>query len=117
MNTRRRASVNTIAETNPGDGSKRMYGDTSFILDGSDIEGVHPDVIRGVEKKKGKKATVEDVEDEDDSSMTYLEDTEARGYTNVLTIAACTYHLFSGPLLPPFAGCLMRTIKTLCSDI
>lgn len=79
----RRASVNSMAESNPGDGSKRLYGDSSFILDGSDIEGVHPDAIRGYDKKKNKKATVEDVPDEDDTPMAYLEDTEARGCDDI----------------------------------
>lgn len=69
-----------------------MYGDTSFIHDGSDIEGVHPDAIRGNEGKKLKKVTVEEVEDEDDGSMTYLEDTEPRGYANLATFPAFTYH-------------------------
>lgn len=100
-----RESVESVAKTNPGDGSKRLYGDVTFIHDGSDIDGVHPDAVRGQQKKPSKKATVEDVEDEysdsairryskkasinsiiednedddDNDEMSYLEDTEARG--------------------------------------
>lgn len=99
-----RESVESVAKTNPGDGSKRLYGDVTFIHDGSDIDGVHPDVLRGQHKKFNKKATVEEVEDEsddwaikrngkkpsinsiiednkddDNEEMSYLEDTEARG--------------------------------------
>lgn len=75
----RRASVQSIASTNPGDGSKRLYGESSFIHKGADIQGVHPDAIHGVSKKKNLKATVEEAEDDDDFAMAYLEDTEPRG--------------------------------------
>lgn len=100
---RRLASVASIAASNPGDGTKRLYGDDTFIDDGSEIDGVHPDVIRTAAKQKIKKATVEDAKDDrdapaiigngresvrnaiveddgdDDKTMAYLEDTEARG--------------------------------------
>lgn len=82
-----------------------MYGDTTFIHNGSDIEGIHPATIRGVDKTKVKKVTVEQVKDEDDSSLSYLEDTEPRGYVIVSAIAVCTSNSDPGPLLLPFAEC------------
>lgn len=93
-----------IAKTNPGDGSKRLYGEDSFILNGSDIEGVHPDVVKNDGTKSSKRVTVEDFDDDRDDyavrgsgkklsgrsilengheenaqEMVYLEDLEPRG--------------------------------------
>lgn len=97
--------MTTIAKSNPGDGSKRLYGDDSFIHDGSDIEGVHPDAVRANGNNANKKAYVEDSDDdrddyavhgsgkrspervvlkktreEDQQEMVYLEDLGSRGY-------------------------------------
>lgn len=71
--------MESVARSNPGDGTKRLYGESSFIRDGSDIEGVHPDAVHADVKKINKKATVEDFDDDRDHPMSYLEDTEARG--------------------------------------
>lgn len=100
----RRESVAAIAKSNPGDGLKRLYGEDSFILDASDIEGVHPDAMKNSAKRSSKPATVEDFDDDCDGyavrgsgkkltgrtllendhddnvqDMVYLEDLEARG--------------------------------------
>lgn len=72
-----RDSVASIASTNPGDGTKRLHGDTSIIHDGSEIEGVHPDAIRGRQTKIDATKECGDAEGYD--GMAYLEDTEARG--------------------------------------
>lgn len=74
-----RASVDSVARSNPGDGTKRLYGETSIIHDGSDIEGVHPDAVGTGNNNINRKPTVEDVDDDGDEVMTYLEDTAARG--------------------------------------
>ncbi|KZP04666.1 hypothetical protein FIBSPDRAFT_904102 [Athelia psychrophila] len=63
----------------PCDGTKCLYGETSIIHDGSDIEGVHPNTVGTSNNKVQRKATVEDVNDDGDKVMTYLEDTAARG--------------------------------------
>lgn len=73
----RRESVRSIAATNPGDGTKRVYGETTFIANGSDIDGVHPDAVhhtRKVDAQPGMQGVSGNEE-----PFTYLEDTEARG--------------------------------------
>lgn len=94
----------SIAKSNPGDGSKRLYGEDSFILNPADIEGVHPEAMKNNGVRKNKRVTVEECDDdrddyavrgsgnktsgralleddrdEDVQDMVYLEDLEARG--------------------------------------
>lgn len=77
INAIRRESVYTVAATNPGDGTKRLYGETTFIANGSDIEGVHPDAVPHAGKRNAKPDMR--IMSDDEESFTYLEDTEARG--------------------------------------
>ncbi|KZP22489.1 hypothetical protein FIBSPDRAFT_890371 [Athelia psychrophila] len=104
MKVAMRESVASIAKSNPGDGSKRLYGEDSFILNPADIEGVHPEAMKNNGVRKNKRVTVEECDDdrddyavrgsgnktsgralleddrdEDVQDMVYLEDLEARG--------------------------------------
>lgn len=71
-------SLHTAAAANPGDGTKRLYGETTFIANGSDVDGVHPDAVHHTPKRKPK--SVVRIMSDDEESFTYLEDTEARGF-------------------------------------
>lgn len=78
MNVIRKESLITAAATNPGDGTKRLYGETTFVANGSDVEGVHPDAVHHTPRRKPK--SVVQILSDDEESFTYLEDTEARGF-------------------------------------
>lgn len=79
-NATSRESLHSVSATNPGDGTRRLYGEDTFINNGSDIIGVHPDAVPHTQKPKVK-AGIPNVPD-DLEPYTYLEDTEARGYVN-----------------------------------
>lgn len=97
---------------------------------------MHPDVLRGQHKKSSKKATVEDVEDDDDDwavkrkgkkssvnsiiednidedneEMSYLEDTETRGYKFTLFLYAFTESRLIGSLAQRCAKYQTSTTK------
>lgn len=76
-NALRRESVYSVATTNPGDGTKRLYDETTYIADGSDIDGVHPDAVQHTIKREAQ-TNIRNLSD-DEESLTYLEDTEPRG--------------------------------------
>ena len=86
---RRKKSITSIASTNPGDGTKRLYGEESYIHD--DIQDppigpcVRPRVVAPVtptRPKKVKEARVSrevQLSGESDEKMVFLSDSAPRG--------------------------------------
>lgn len=69
----RKESLESIARTNPGDGSKRLYSEETFIHSSDEIVGEEPS--KRVHKAQPETLSSHKAKD----NIVYLEDTEPRG--------------------------------------